>query len=217
MSNNNTSDIPFKRLSLQSELLPFDCGNTDLTDYFFSSAKQDLQKLLSVTYYLEAEGKTILFFTLSNDKIAEAEQKRGEPLFTRSFFKKIKDKFGRAKHRRDFPAVKIGRFGVNSAYRKSDSHWGSRTLDFIKYWMITENKTGCCFITVDAYATAVGFYLKNGFKFLGEKERMDYEDWVKRHPDFRTQETMDDIPTFAMYFNLLSLIDINCNSELENP
>lgn len=202
------SGIPFKRLTLKSDLLPFDCGNPDLTDYFFSSAKPDMQKLLSVTYYLEAEGKTVLFFTLSNDKIAEYDQKRGgDPLFTKSFFRKIKDKFGRKKHRRDFPAVKIGRFGVNTAYRNTGNHWGSRTLDFIKYWMITENKTGCCFITVDAYATAVGFYEKNGFKFLGEKERKGYLEWINKHPDFRTQESMDDIPTFAMYFNLLSLVD----------
>lgn len=203
-----SENIPFKRLSPQSILLPFDCGNADLTDYFLTSAKLDMQKLLSVTYYLESEGRTVLFFTLSNDKIAEIEQKKsGETLFSKSFFKKIKDKFGRPKHRSDYPAVKIGRFGVNRAYRHTDSHWGSRTLDFIKYWMITENKTGCCFITVDAYATAVGFYMKNGFRFLGEKERKGYENWENAHPDFRAREFIDDIPTFAMYFNLLSLID----------
>ncbi len=203
-----SENIPFKRLSPQSTLLPFDCGNADLTDYFLTSAKLDMQKLLSVTYYLESEGRTVLFFTLSNDKIAEIEQKKsGETLFSKSFFKKIKDKFGRPKHRSDYPAVKIGRFGVNRAYRHTDSHWGSRTLDFIKYWMITENKTGCCFITVDAYATAVGFYMKNGFRFLVEKERKGYENWENAHPDFRAREFIDDNPTFAMYFNLLSLID----------
>ncbi len=199
--------IPFKRLSSDSDLLPFDCGNPDLTDFFLNSAKDNMKKLLSVTYYLEAEGKTVLFFTLSNDKIAEIEQKNGEPLFSKSFFRKLKDKFGRPKHRSDYPAVKIGRFGVNKEYRGTDGHWGSRTLDFIKYWMITENKTGCCFITVDAYATAVGFYQRNGFNFLGEKERKNYEVWLKNNPDFRSRESMDDIPTFAMYFNLLSLID----------
>lgn len=73
--------------------------------------------------------------------------------------------------------------------------------------MITENKTWCCFITVDAYATAVGFYLKNGFRFLGEKERKGYESWEKANTDFRTRDSIDDIPTFAMYFNLLSLVD----------
>lgn len=197
--------IPFKRLSSDSNLLPFDCGNPDLTDYFLNCAKDNLKKLLSVTYYLEAKGETVLFFTLSNDKISEIEQKDGEPLFSKSFFRKIKDKFGRSKHRSDYPAVKIGRFGVNKAYRGSDDHWGSRTLDFIKYWMITENKTGCCFITVDAYATAVGFYIKNGFRFLGEKERKGFESWDKNISKSATYNY--DIPTFAMYFNLLSLID----------
>lgn len=71
--------------------------------------------------------------------------------------------------------------------------------------MITENKTGCCFITVDAYATAVGFYQKNGFKFLGEKERKGYEIWLNAHSK-GMQGTEEDIPTFAMYFNLLSLV-----------
>lgn len=161
---------------------------------------------MSVTYYLESEGRTVLFFTLSNDKISEIEQKGGESLFSKSFFRKIKDKFGRPKHRSDYPAVKIGRFGVDLYYRKSDGHWGSRTLDFIKYWMITENKTGCCFITVDSYATAVEFYKKNGFKFLGEKERMGYEEWFKEHPGCKLKSDDEDIPTYAMYFNLLSLI-----------
>lgn len=205
--NGLLENIPFKRLSLDSEILPFDCGNSDLTDFFLNSAKESMRKLLSVTYYLESEGQTVLFFTLSNDKIAELEYKDGEQLYTKSFFRKIKDKFGRPKHRSDYPAVKIGRFGVNKAYRGSGEHWGSTTLDFIKYWMITDNKTGCCFITVDAYATAVGFYLKNGFKFLGEKERKGYELWINTHSQARTEEKNEDIPTFAMYFNLLSLVD----------
>jgi hypothetical protein len=79
-------------------------------------------------------------------------------------------------------------------------HWGQLTLDFIKWWMINDNKTGCCFITVDAYATAVGFYLKNGFEFMGSGEQKAYEAW-------RTAiaKNLDDIPTFAMYYNLLKL------------
>lgn len=201
--------LPFKRLTPQSNLLPFDCGNDDLSDFFFNSAKKHLSKLLSVTYYLESQGKTILFFTLSNDKISEIEQKHGQPLFSKSFFRKLKDKFGRSKHRSDYPAVKIGRFGVDTQFRKSGEHWGSRTLDFIKYWMITENKTGCCFITVDvdAYASAVGFYEKNGFRFLGENERKGYEYWLKNHINNKQTEDYKDQPTFAMYFNLLTLID----------
>ena len=31
--------------------------------------------------------------------------------------------------------------------------------------------------------------------------------WIKENPDYKTKEISCDIPTFAMYFNLLSLID----------
>ena len=201
------NNIPFKRLTRDTELKPFDCGNSDLTDYFFNSAKKDMEKLLTVVYFHEEEGKTVLFFTLSNDKISEIEVKNGEPVYSKSFFRRIKDKFGRAKHRRDYPAVKIGRFGVNKDFRGKGEHWGSDTLAFIKDWMVTDNKTGCCFITVDAYATAVEFYLKNEFLFMGEKEKSGYEKWLKENPDYKNKEISGDVPTFAMYFNLLSLID----------
>ena len=199
-------NIPFQRLTQESELKPFDCGNSDLTEYFFHSAKKDMVKLLTVVYYLVENDKTVLFFTLSNDKISEIELRGGEPIYTKSFFRRIKDKFGRAKHRRDYPAVKIGRLGVNKEFQGKGVHWGSETLDFIKEWMITDNKTGCCFITVDAYATAVEFYKKNGFLLMGEKEKSGFEKWLKQNPDYRNTDIVEDIPTFAMYFNLLSLI-----------
>ena len=31
---------------------------------------------------------------------------------------------------------------------------------------VTENKTGCRFLTVDAYLDAIPFYEKNGFRFM---------------------------------------------------
>ena len=48
--NTSTNEIPFKRLTPDSKILPFDCGNPDLTDYLFSSAKADMNQLLG---YLE--------------------------------------------------------------------------------------------------------------------------------------------------------------------
>jgi len=35
------------------------------------------------------------------------------------------------------------------------------------------NRTGCRFITVDAYHDAVGFYQKSGFDFISEKDQND--------------------------------------------
>lgn len=47
---------------------------------------------------------------------------------------------------------------------------GSFLLDFIKSHFIIDNKTGCRFLTVDAYADAIPFYQKNGFIPLNEED-----------------------------------------------
>ena len=70
-------EIPFKRLSDADKLLPFDCGDADLNNYLFSDALSYQNQLLSVTYYLDNGNETILFFSLSNDKIAAIELTNG--------------------------------------------------------------------------------------------------------------------------------------------
>lgn len=50
---------------------------------------------------------------------------------------------------------------------------GTILLDFIKSYFVVDNKTGCRFLTVDAYADAVPFYLKNGFVPLNEDDKED--------------------------------------------
>ena len=49
-------------------------------------------------------------------------------------------------------------------------HIGSYLIRFIKSYFITDNKTGCRFLTVDAYADAIPFYLKNGFIPLNDDD-----------------------------------------------
>ena len=63
---------------------------------------------------------------------------------------------------------------------------GTHIIDFIKLYFLEDNKTGCRFITVDAYNAAVPFYEKNGFRFLQQRE---------------------DSPTQLMYFDLMNVID----------
>ena len=128
--------IPFNRLTTEHEFLPFDCGDEDLNNYLITDALHYQEQLLSVTYYLENENETILFFSLSNDKIAAME-------LNNNFWRKIKNLFPHSKHRKDYPAVKIGRLGVNVNYQHQEKSWGSFILNYIKQWMITENKTGC--------------------------------------------------------------------------
>ena len=48
---------------------------------------------------------------------------------------------------------------------------GSILLDFIKSYFIEDNKTGCRFITVDAYYNAIQFYQNNDFQYLKREEK----------------------------------------------
>jgi GNAT superfamily N-acetyltransferase len=125
--------------------------------------------LLAVTYVIENDEDTIAFFSLSNDKIAQDTDNKAT-------WRRLKKKFPRAKHRSDYPAVKIGRLGVSGKY--SNQGIGTEILDFIKNMFITNNRTGCCFITVDAYRQSEGFYQKNGFKRLNPNEKLKGDDTI---------------------------------------
>jgi GNAT superfamily N-acetyltransferase len=95
----------------------------------------------------------------------------------------------RKKHLKSYPAVKVGRFGVHREYHRK--RIGTEVMDFIKAFFTKRNKTGCRFITVDAYKNegAINFYSRNGFLFLtpeDEKEdtRLMYFDlmtFVRNH------------------------------------
>ncbi|MCQ2606817.1 MAG: GNAT family N-acetyltransferase [Bacteroidales bacterium] len=176
--------MPFKRLTEGHSFCQFDCGDSDLNSFLLDDAINYQKQLLSVTYYVDTADKTVLFFSLSNDKITAVENSNG-------FWRKIKLLFPHSKHRKDYPAVKIGRFAVHKDFQHTNVHWGTMVLDFIKQWMIESNKTGCRFITVDAYASAVPFYLKNGFNFMGTQEKLRYE--------------KGDNEIIAMYYDLMNL------------
>ena len=168
------------RLTNNYPLKPFDCGNVDLNDFLLSDAKAYASRLLAVTYLLENENELLAFFSLSNDRITIKESDKAT-------WRKIKDQFPHSKHRSDYPAVKIGRLGVNSSHQ--NEHWGRLIINFVKDTFITNNRTGCAFITVDALKEAVSFYQKNGFRFLKPSE---LDNMVKE--------------TVPMYYDLTQLI-----------
>lgn len=180
------NDISFERLNATHQFLPFDCGDEDLNDFLYSEAKDYLKQLLAVTYYAESLENTIVYFTLSNDKVTALE-------LSNSFWRKVKALFPHSKHRKDYPAVKIGRLGVDKHFQHTGDNWGTCVLDYIKQWMVAENKTGCRFITVDAYLSAVPFYLKNGFRFMGTDELTRFQ--------------QQSSATVAMYFDLKQIAE----------
>lgn len=91
---------------------------------------------------------------------------------------RLERKVPNAKHTRTYPALLLGRLGVNECFQHSGSHLGSQVVDYLISWFIhPDNKTGCRFMVVDAYNRneTISFYLKNGFRFLYSEERLERE------------------------------------------
>ena len=116
--------------------------------------------LLSVSYILEEGTTPIAYFSLSNDSLSY------EKFENKSTFNRLNRRINNAKRMRQYPAVKIGRFAINETYKNLGI--GSYLLYLIKSSMVFEQKSGCRFITVDAYNDAVGFYERNGFVMVNE-------------------------------------------------
>lgn len=134
---------------------------------------------MSVTYIFEYNGDILAFFSVSNDKIT-AEQVGSNNRFKKLF--RIKMPTG--KQYSSYPAVKIGRLGVHHTYQNVG--FGGQLLDYIKGMFINMNRTGCQYITVDAYKQSLRFYEKNGFRYLTESDK--------------------DLDTRQMYFSLVDIL-----------
>ncbi len=145
----------------------FDCGDADLNDFITNEAHNYRKALLAVTYVLTPEDSPndiVAFCSLANDRISLTDFE------TSTEFNRFRRQqgFPQAKRMKSYPAVKICRLGVSSNMRGKSA--GSKFLDFVKTYFSVDNKTGCRFVTVDAYIHAIPFYLKNGFQPLNSDD-----------------------------------------------
>ncbi|MEG2173574.1 MAG: GNAT family N-acetyltransferase [Desulfovibrionaceae bacterium] len=145
-----------------------DDDDHDLDDFIRDDAERHLRDKMAVTYgvfFPETifAREPLAFFTLQNDALKI--QSQGYPYKTP-------------------PAVKIGRLGVRYDYQSKGI--GTDVLTMIKDFMLYDNRTGCRYITLDAYNNPriLTFYKRNGFHLLKEPQPQ------------RRQE--------SMYFDLLS-------------
>ncbi|WP_270611774.1 MULTISPECIES: GNAT family N-acetyltransferase [Bacteroides] len=156
-----------RRLEKQEIVKSFDCGDADLNDFILNESLLYRKELLAVSYAVEDNSKSVIaYFSLANDRVSlsDFEDKTAFNRFRRH-------RFVNEKRLKSYPAVKICRFGVDLMVKKK--HIGTRVLNFIKSYFIEDNKTGCRFITVDAYSSAIPFYLKNGFEPLTSDDEND--------------------------------------------
>jgi hypothetical protein len=158
---------------------PPDARDRDLEDFLATDACQHFQDRIAVTYALATVTAPLIplgFATLANDAIVID---RKNPLPEVADYPYT-----------SFPAVKIGRFGIILFLQKYGL--GSLFLTLLKKLMCEGNRTGCRFITVDAWrdkrtgVDVTSFYEKNGFTILPCRKK-----------------TSNYIP---MYFDLLSCV-----------
>ena len=149
------------RLNSKTNLGGFDCGDTDLNNFLVEDAKNFLDKRIATTYLLVDNDSIVAYFCLLNDKISRQD-------VTNSQWKKIKGGFPERKQFSSYPAIKIGRFAVSSAYKGRNI--GSDLINLLKGMLNdSPNYSAFRYITVDAYLSAIDFYKKNNFKPLSEK------------------------------------------------
>jgi len=159
----NLGDFQLIRLTDEHEFKYFDCNDKDLNDFFLNDSKDFLNSLIAVTYIIESDKDTVAFFSLFNDRISaeDFESNRKWRIFREKAISP-------SKRFRSYPAVKIGRLAVSADYQKN--HFGTAILDYIKEWFVDNNRTGCKFITVDAYRQSLKFYENNGFKYFTNED-----------------------------------------------
>jgi len=153
------------RLTPDYSFKSFDCENKDLNDFFLNDAKPYLAEFLAVTFILEDRetNSTIAFFSLLNDKVSITD------VSGNNVWNRIRKRMPQSKKFKSYPAMKIGRLGISKEYKGKG--YGTAILDYLKILFITENRTGCKFITVDAYKDSLPFYEKNGFSYFTENDK----------------------------------------------
>lgn len=174
----------------------FDCGNSDLNDFFKNDSQKYSRQLLGKSYCFTLDENPELIvsaFTISNDSIKAN-------FLPNNRKRKVSEKIPREKQFRSYPAVLIGRLGVNKAFKGSGI--GRELMDFIKSWFInSNNKTGCRFVVVDAYNEKgpISYYQKNDFSYLFSTEEQE-----KEYTGFPIEK---ELKTRLMYFDLIILTE----------
>ncbi|MCQ2062304.1 MAG: GNAT family N-acetyltransferase [Fibrobacter sp.] len=183
-SSGEVNPVEFKvvRLTSAESVKNFDCGDTDLNDFILNRAVLFDKYLLAASYAcvdVNDASRVYAYFSLANDKLAMSDFK------DKSEFNRFRKKrgFPNEKRLKSYPAVKLCRLAVDNSVK--GKRIGSMIIDIIKYMFVANNKTGCRFLTVDAYLGALSFYEGNGFR------QMLLED--------------NDPHTRVMYFDLIDL------------
>lgn len=168
MLDSRYSQYVVRKLESEERIGIFNCDDDDLNEFILNESHLYRGEMLAVSYVMERQEdfnheNIVAYFSLANDKVTLSDFEN------KTEFNRFRKRFKNEKRMKGYPAVKICRLGVSVEAKGSGI--GSSLLNFIKSYFIEENKTGCRFLTVDAYAAAIPFYERNGFNPLNEDDK----------------------------------------------
>ena len=187
---NLTRDCNWFVLSEEQVITDFDCGNTDLNEFFNHDALQYRRQLLSETYFyrLKSSDAVVCAFSFSASAIKTAD-------LPGSRRKKVKELVPREKSLKSYPAMLIGRLGVSTEF--SGQGIGSQLIKVIKNLCLVKF-SGCVrYLLVDAYnePAVIGFYQKNDFMTVFSTEEQEKETY--------RQSFSEPLQTRYMFFDII--------------
>ncbi|WP_296861215.1 N-acetyltransferase [uncultured Methanobrevibacter sp.] len=168
-----------KNLNEDHNLDDFECESKDLTNFLKKDALIQQDMNLNLTHLVICDGTVVGYVSILTDtmKLKILEDKETKD--------KILGKLNISENN-VMPAIKIGRFAIDKRY----AHKGLGNHVFRNVLLsildISQNIVGLRFITVDAYASAFGFYVdKNKFKYLKNDQKYvdDIDTIIKKDPE----------------------------------
>ena len=156
-------DLNFDSLKETHDLSVFDCGDSDINEFLKIDAINYQKEQMANTYVFHLENKVIAFFSILNDCLHD-----------KGFENNIWNKFHRRrkipnnKRIKQYPAIKVGRFGVSNDYHGTGMAYD--LMDVVKMFSLNEHKPACRLLLLDAYnkPQQIKYYERNGFIFLDD-------------------------------------------------
>jgi len=159
-------------LSEHQTISGFDCGNTDLNEFFNQDAILYSRQMLSKTFFLrhKRNGAIVGAFSFSASSIKTAD-------LPGSRRKKVKEYVPREKSFKSYPGILIGRLGIAKEF--NGQGLGTQLIEIIKTYCLINFSEFVRFILVDAYnePAVLNFYQKNEFITVFSTEEQEKESY----------------------------------------
>ncbi|WP_303247833.1 GNAT family N-acetyltransferase [uncultured Methanobrevibacter sp.] len=188
----------FQPLTVEHVLTDFECSSKDLTEFLRNDALTQQELYLNSTNLIMCKDKIIGFVSLLTDtfKIGNIQDEKLKKI--------IKKELNLIGNKNIVPAVKIGRFAIDKKY--AGKGLGNHIFKNVLMNIINIKETvGFRYITIDAYASAFGFYVdKHGFEYYrnDEKNVKKIKEIIKKDPEKK----------FSLYIDLEKIKKLEENS-----